>query len=142
MRIAIIGITGMVGQEMLSVLEERKLPFNELIPVASKKSTSKIISFKNKKIPIINIEELLLNPPKLALFSAGAEISKKWARGPFERAIRFVACVDARERAIDARERSMDETRNGRANDGRLRVARARGADCGRVDGASGAMMR
>ncbi|MEE2931577.1 MAG: aspartate-semialdehyde dehydrogenase [Bacteroidota bacterium] len=79
MRIAIIGITGMVGQEMLSVLEERKLPFNELIPVASKKSTSKIISFKNKKIPIINIEELLLNPPKLALFSAGAEISKKWA---------------------------------------------------------------
>jgi len=70
------------------------------------------------------------------------QISKKWGRGPFERAIRFVACVDARERAIDARERSMDETRNGRANDGRLRVARARGADCGRVDGASGAMMR
>jgi hypothetical protein len=72
---------------------------------------------------------------------SGADF-KKWGRGPFDRAIRFVACVDARERSIDARERSMDETRNGRANDGRLRVARARGADCGRVDGASVAMMR
>ncbi len=79
MRIAIVGITGMVGQEMLSVLEERKLLFNELIPVASKKSTNKTISFKNKSIPIISIEELLLNPPNLALFSAGSEASKKWA---------------------------------------------------------------
>ena len=46
MKVALVGVTGMVGQIMLKVLEERNFPITELIPVASEKSIGKKISFK------------------------------------------------------------------------------------------------
>ena len=46
MKVAVVGVTGMVGQIMLKVLEERNFPITELIPVASEKSIGKKISFK------------------------------------------------------------------------------------------------
>ena len=49
MKIAVVGATGMVGQVMLKVLEERNFPVTELIPVASEKSVGKKISFKGKE---------------------------------------------------------------------------------------------
>jgi len=79
MRLAIVGVTGMVGREMLKVLEERNLPFTDLVPVASEKSCGKSIVFKGKSYEIISLATLLQNPPELALFSAGSEISKTWA---------------------------------------------------------------
>ena len=50
MKIAVVGATGMVGQVMLKVLEERNLPITELIPVASEKSVGKKITFKSNSM--------------------------------------------------------------------------------------------
>ena len=78
MKIALIGATGMVGDVMLKVLFERKLPISELIPVASDKSVGKQIEFNNKKIKIVSIKESINLKPHIALFSAGASVSKEW----------------------------------------------------------------
>ena len=56
MRVAVVGVTGMVGQVMLSVLEERNFPITELIPVASERSVGKEISFKGKVYKEIDME--------------------------------------------------------------------------------------
>ena len=79
MKIALIGATGMVGSVMLKVLYERKLPISELIPVASDKSVGKEITFNGKKIKIVSLDESINLRPHIALFSAGASISKEWA---------------------------------------------------------------
>ena len=79
MKIALIGVTGMVGNVMLKVLHERELPISELIPVASDKSLGKFIKYKNKEIKIVSLEESVKLKPNIALFSAGASISKEWA---------------------------------------------------------------
>ena len=79
MIVAIVGATGMVGQEILEVLSERDFSISELIPVASEKSYEKKISFKGQMHPIISLTELLKKKVDLALFSAGGEIAKIWA---------------------------------------------------------------
>ena len=79
MKLAIIGITGMVGREMLEVLNERNFNVTDLIPVASQKSCGKLIKFKNKKYEIISLRDLLEKKVDIALFSAGSDISKIWA---------------------------------------------------------------
>jgi len=80
MRLAVVGVTGLVGQRMLQVLEERSFPVTELIPVASSRSKGKSIQFKGKAIPVKTVEEVLAQDnPEIALFSAGAGVSKKWA---------------------------------------------------------------
>mgnify|MGYP006192147585 FL=1 len=56
MKIAVVGATGMVGQVMLKLLEERKFPVTELLAVASEKSVGKKIIFQNKEISIIGLE--------------------------------------------------------------------------------------
>lgn len=60
MKIAIIGVTGLVGSTMLKVLEERNFNVSELIPVASNKSVGKLITFKGKEFIIKSIEEAIL----------------------------------------------------------------------------------
>ena len=79
MKVAVVGITGMVGQVMLNVLTERNFPVTDLIPVASKKSAGREVTFKNKSYKIVDIETALEQKPDLALFSVGGDISKKWA---------------------------------------------------------------
>ena len=79
MKLAIIGVTGMVGREMLEVLSERGFFLTELIPVASEKSQGKTIIFKEKQHQIISLEEALNYDVDLVLFSAGGEVSKIWA---------------------------------------------------------------
>ena len=79
MKIAVVGATGLVGTVMLALLEERNFPLQEIIAVASENSIGKNISFKNKRIPIIGIEEAIEKSPDIALFSAGGETSKKYA---------------------------------------------------------------
>ncbi|MCK4662971.1 MAG: aspartate-semialdehyde dehydrogenase [Bacteroidales bacterium] len=79
MKIAIVGATGLVGNMMMKILEERNFPVSEIIPVASDKSLGKVINFKNKSIEVVSIKEAILKKPQIALFSAGSEISKKWA---------------------------------------------------------------
>jgi aspartate-semialdehyde dehydrogenase len=79
MKLAIVGVTGVVGREMLEVLSERKFPFTEFIPVASEKSCGKEISLDGKNYEIISLTKLLERDIDLAFFSAGREISKTWA---------------------------------------------------------------
>ena len=79
MKLAIIGVTGLVGREMLNVLVERNFPVSELIAVASERSLGKTISYNNNDIKIISLEELLNKDLDLALFSAGGETSRLWA---------------------------------------------------------------
>lgn len=79
MRIALIGATGLVGNVMLQILSERNFKITELIPVASKKSVGKQISFNSNNYTIVSIETALNAAPDIALFSAGGETSLTWA---------------------------------------------------------------
>ena len=79
MRIAVVGVTGMVGKVMLDVLTERNIPISELIPVASQKSIGKTILFKGENLEVIGLAEALNTQPDIALFSAGGDTSLEWA---------------------------------------------------------------
>lgn len=79
MRVAVVGVTGMVGQEMLKVLAEFKFPVSELIPVASEKSVGKRIAFQDKEYSVIGVEQAISLKPDVALFSAGGDFSLAYA---------------------------------------------------------------
>ena len=79
MKIAVVGATGLVGQVMLQVLEERNFPVDQLIPVASERSVGKSISFRGKQYPIVSVQAAIGMKPEIAIFSAGGEMSKKVA---------------------------------------------------------------
>ena len=79
MKVAVVGATGMVGEVMLKVLEERKFPLTELIPVASEKSIGKTISFKGKDYTVVGLADAVALRPTIALFSAGGNTSLEWA---------------------------------------------------------------
>ncbi len=79
MKIALVGATGMVGQEMLKVLEERNVDFDELILVASEKSTGKKVEFKGKQYIISSMQEAIDAKADIAIFSAGGGTSLEYA---------------------------------------------------------------
>lgn len=79
MKLAVVGATGLVGQEVLKVLEERKFQFDELYLVASVKSVGQVLRFKNKDYTILSIEECCKLAPDVAIFSAGGGTSLEWA---------------------------------------------------------------
>ena len=79
MKIALVGATGMVGNVMLEVLAERKLPITELLLVASERSVGKEIPFKGKTLKVIGLEAAVAAKPAIALFSAGGDTSLEWA---------------------------------------------------------------
>ena len=72
-------MTGLVGTRMVEVLQERHFPVSEFIPVASEKSKGKKITFDGKEYPVVTGDEAVAMKPDLALFSAGAEISRELA---------------------------------------------------------------
>ncbi|MDQ6889835.1 MAG: aspartate-semialdehyde dehydrogenase [Bacteroidota bacterium] len=75
MKVAVVGVTGLVGSKMLQILEERNFPVSEIIPVASEKSIGKEVTFKNKKYKVIPAQDAIAAKPDLALFSAGGSTS-------------------------------------------------------------------
>lgn len=79
MKVAIVGATGMVGEVMRKVLEERKFPITELIPVASQRSVGKTVTFDNKDYTVVSMETAIAMQPDIALFSAGGNTSLEWA---------------------------------------------------------------
>lgn len=79
MKVAVVGATGMVGNVMLQVLEERNFPVTELIPVASEKSIGQTIVFKGKEYKVIGLAQAVSLKPDIALFSAGGSVSTEWA---------------------------------------------------------------
>ena len=79
MKVALVGATGMVGGVMLKVLAERNFPISELIPVASERSVGKLIPYKEKEYPVVNLATAVAMKPDIALFSAGGNTSLQWA---------------------------------------------------------------
>lgn len=79
MKVAVVGSTGMVGQVMLKVLEERNFPVTELIPVASERSVGKKIKYKGTEYTIVSMAEAIAARPDIAIFSAGGTTSLEFA---------------------------------------------------------------
>ncbi len=79
MKIAVVGATGLVGSEILKVLEERNFPVTELIPVASERSVGKQVTFKGKQYTVVSYEDAIAAKPAIAIFSAGGGTSTKEA---------------------------------------------------------------
>jgi len=79
MKTAVVGATGMVGQTMIKVLEERNFPVTQLIPAASEKSVGKEIMFRGKAVKVVSVKEAVDAKPEFAIFSAGAGTSRDWA---------------------------------------------------------------
>ncbi|MEK6781651.1 MAG: aspartate-semialdehyde dehydrogenase [Bacteroidota bacterium] len=79
MKLAVVGATGLVGQETLKVLEERNFQFDELYLVASSKNVGKEIVYKGKSYTIKSMEEAVKLAPDIAIFSAGGGTSLQWA---------------------------------------------------------------
>ena len=79
MRVAVVGATGMVGNVILEVLNERNFPISELIPVASERSVGKTIEYKGKSYTIVSLSDAVSMKPDVALFSAGGATSLEWA---------------------------------------------------------------
>ncbi|MBD2705388.1 aspartate-semialdehyde dehydrogenase [Spirosoma sp. BT702] len=75
MKIAVVGATGLVGGEILKVLEERNFPVSELIPVASERSVGKQVEFKGKSYTVVSFEDAIAAKPAIAIFSAGGSTS-------------------------------------------------------------------
>jgi len=79
MKTAVVGATGMVGQTMIKVLEERNFPVSQLLPAASEKSVGKEIIFNGKAVKVVSVKEAVDAKPEFAIFSAGAGTSREWA---------------------------------------------------------------
>jgi aspartate-semialdehyde dehydrogenase len=78
-KVAVLGATGLVGDTMIKVLEERKFPVAELFPLASDRSLGKSVEFNGKKVPVIDVETFDFANADIGLFSAGGEISRIYA---------------------------------------------------------------
>lgn len=79
MKTVVVGVTGLVGTRMVEVLQERRFPVTEFIPVASERSVGKTILFNGNEYPVVTAEEAIARRPDLAIFSAGADISRELA---------------------------------------------------------------
>lgn len=79
MKLALVGSTGLVGQKMLDVLQERKVRVSELIPIASSQSVGKKIKFRDAEYEVVDAAMGLAMKPDVALFSAGGSVSLEWA---------------------------------------------------------------
>ena len=79
MKVAVVGATGVVGSVLLDLLEKRKFPVTEIIPVASERSVGNKVSFKGQEYSIVSLDNAVKMKPTVALFSAGGSTSLKWA---------------------------------------------------------------
>ena len=79
MKVAVVGATGLVGTVILKVLEERQFPVSELLPVASERSVGRTVRFAGSEVPVVSAETALAARPQIALFSAGAAVSRELA---------------------------------------------------------------
>ena len=79
MKLALVGATGLVGQKMMQILEERNVKIEQFIPVASSKSIGQKVSFLGKEHEVMGVETAISMAPDVALFSAGGNTSKQWA---------------------------------------------------------------
>ena len=78
-RVAVVGATGLVGDTMISVLEERKFPVSELYALASNRSLGKSVRFGGRQVPVGDLASFDFSRADIGLFSAGGEISAEYA---------------------------------------------------------------
>ena len=78
-RVAVVGATGLVGETMIRVLDERNFPVSELYPLASARSIGKSVEFKGKHYSVEDLATFDFSKADIGLFSAGAEISREFA---------------------------------------------------------------
>ena len=77
--IAVLGATGAVGHEMLTILEERNFPINNIFALASKRSVGKEVSFGDQVLKVQDVDKFDFSEVDIALFSAGSSVSEVWA---------------------------------------------------------------
>ena len=77
--VAVVGATGAVGTEMIEVLEERKFPVIRLVPLASARSAGGTVTFEGNEVPIEVLTKDSFAGVDIALFSAGADLSREFA---------------------------------------------------------------
>ena len=90
MNIAIVGATGNVGRKMLEILEQKKLPIDELFLVASPRSVGQKINFNSKEYEVHNLETYDFSNAEITFFAAGGKISEKYA----EKASKHTTIID------------------------------------------------
>ncbi len=78
-RVAVVGATGAVGQTMLEILESRRFPIAELVPLASSRSAGSTIEFTRQELTVRDLAEFDPTGCDLALFSAGGDTSREHA---------------------------------------------------------------
>ncbi|MDX2108528.1 MAG: aspartate-semialdehyde dehydrogenase [Candidatus Melainabacteria bacterium] len=78
LKVAILGATGRVGQELISVLEQRNFPVSELIALASARSANTFVEWKGKKVEVKEPTDEIFKNCDLVLASAGGSVSKEW----------------------------------------------------------------
>ena len=79
MKVAVVGVTGLVGTRMMEVLAERRFPVTEFFPVASERSIVKKVTFAGKEYAVMRADDAIAARPDLAIFSAGAAASRELA---------------------------------------------------------------
>ena len=79
MKIAVVGATGLVGREMLTVLEEEGFGQDEVIVAASERSIGKKLAFADRELIVVPVDEAIAARPQFAIFSAGAAASRQYA---------------------------------------------------------------
>ena len=78
-RVAVLGATGLVGQQMIEILAERKFPVAELFPLASARSVGATVDFNGEEIEVLDAGEFDWSNADIAFFSAGGSISREFA---------------------------------------------------------------
>ena len=78
-KVAIVGATGNVGREMLEILAERGFPADEVVALASRRSQGTEVSFGDKTLKIVALDQYDFNGTDICLMSAGGDISKQWS---------------------------------------------------------------
>ena len=79
MKVAIVGATGLVGSEMIKVLEESTIEVSSIVPLASSRSVGKKITFKNQEVEVKDLQNWESLDFDYALFSAGGNVSLEYA---------------------------------------------------------------
>ena len=79
MNVAVVGATGVVGEAMLSILEKRQFPINNIYPLASSRSAGNSVLFKGRSVEVGRLDEFDFSTTDLGLFSAGGSISAEYA---------------------------------------------------------------
>jgi aspartate-semialdehyde dehydrogenase len=79
LHVAVVGATGMVGQEFFRVLEQRKFPVGKLKALASERSAGSDVAWQGSRVPVEVLDQRSFDGVDLALFSAGAGVSRVFA---------------------------------------------------------------